>query len=95
MEKAKVKAKEEEKSGRLITGMQKALIFSVLFALLVAFLCVGYASAATDYVNPGESIQAAVDDADPGDTIIVRDGTYIENINVDKSGLCDYKRVHN
>ena len=31
------------------------------------------------------AIQAAVNAASPGDTIIVRDGTYIENINVDKS----------
>jgi parallel beta-helix repeat protein len=36
------------------------------------------------YVNPGESIQAAVDAADLGDTIVVRDGTYTENINVYK-----------
>jgi len=39
----------------------------------------------TWYVNPGESIQAAVDAASPGDTIIVRDGIYIENVNVNKS----------
>ena len=42
------------------------------------------ASAAPYYVNPGESIQAAVDNASDGDMIIVRDGTYTENINVNK-----------
>ena len=31
------------------------------------------------------TIQAAVNAASPGDTIVVRDGTYIENIEVDKS----------
>jgi parallel beta-helix repeat protein len=47
---------------------------------LFAPLGAGYASAATDYVNLGESIQAAVNGASAGDTIIVRDGTYHENI---------------
>lgn len=59
------------------------LVFAVLFATLT-FVSVGCASAATHYVNPGESIQAAVDAADPGDTIKVRDGIYTENIDVDK-----------
>jgi len=63
-------------------GMRRALIFVVLFA---GFLSVGYASAATThYVNPGESIQTAVDAASPSDTIIVRDGTYTENVDVNK-----------
>jgi PGF-pre-PGF domain-containing protein len=42
------------------------------------------ASAVQYYVTPGESIQAAVDNASDGDMIVVRDGTYIENIDVDK-----------
>ncbi|NQE45094.1 Cell surface glycoprotein [ANME-1 cluster archaeon GoMg2] len=67
------------------SGKQKALIFAVLFATLT-ILSVGCVSAATThYVGPGESIQAAVDAADSGDTIIVRDGTYTENVDVNKS----------
>ena len=43
-------------------------------------------SSATIYVPDDYStIQASVDAASPGDTIIVRDGTYIENIKVNKS----------
>ncbi|MGB3459162.1 MAG: hypothetical protein WBB08_07695 [Halobacteriota archaeon] len=60
------------------------LVFAVLIATL-AFLSFGSVSAAQQhYVNPGESIQGAIDNANTGDTIIVRDGTYTENINVYK-----------
>nr|QNO54296.1 cell surface glycoprotein [Methanosarcinales archaeon ANME-1 ERB7] len=60
------------------------LVFAVLFATLT-LISVGCASATTHYVNPDKSIQAAVDAADPGDTIIVMDGTYTENIVIKKS----------
>ena len=62
---------------------RRALIFTVIFTAL-AFVSLGCASAATHYVNLGESIQAAVNAADPGDTIIVRDGTFLENVDVNK-----------
>jgi nitrous oxidase accessory protein NosD len=38
-------------------------------------------------VHPGESIQAAVDSAEPGDTIVVRPGTYRQNVVVTKDGI--------
>ena len=61
----------------------KAIVFGVLLALtFIAFT--GIASASTIYVHDYETIQSAVNIAYPGDTIIVRDGTYTENIKVDK-----------
>ena len=58
----------------------------LLAALLIALSSIGCAQAATIYVPDNYTkIQWAVDNASAGDTIIVRPGTYIENVNVDKS----------
>ena len=67
----------------------KYLVFGicVAFVLLCAFVGVGVAlaSATTIYVPDNYAkIQWAVDNASAGDTIIVSDGTYYENIKVDK-----------
>ncbi|HJH27482.1 MAG TPA: hypothetical protein C5S37_12155 [Methanophagales archaeon] len=70
--------------------MKKALIFAIIFIFAVlAFVSisinVGCASAATIYVPDNyTTIQQAVNAADAGDTIIVRDGTYKENVVVGK-----------
>jgi hypothetical protein len=45
------------------------------------------ASAATHEVHPGESIQAAVNHASPGDTIVVDPGVYHESVVVNKDHL--------
>lgn len=48
---------------------------------LVAALCAATGvEAATITVNPGESIQTAIDGAGPGDVIDVQPGTYVEDI---------------
>ncbi|MCK4527829.1 right-handed parallel beta-helix repeat-containing protein [candidate division WOR-3 bacterium] len=75
------------KSGKKVKfGKRRALIFAVIFATLAfVSVSVGCAAATTHYVNPGELIQLTVDAANPGDTIIVRDGIYTENVNVNKS----------
>ena len=68
---------------RILIGLLCAGLLTVL-----AFVSVSCVSAATTrHVNPGDSIQDVVDAADPGDTIIVRDGTYTENVVVDVANL--------
>jgi len=63
----------------------KAIAMGIMFAL-VTLIFVGCASAAIIYVpDDYAKIQWAVDSASPGDTIIIRDGTYTENMNVSKS----------
>lgn len=45
------------------------------------------ASADTHIVRPGESIQAAVDAASPGDTVVVKAGEYYESVSIHTDGL--------
>ena len=54
---------------------------------VIAFICIlANAQAAVIYVPDNYAkIQWAVDNASAGDTIIVRPGTYIENVDIDKS----------
>jgi len=69
-------------------GNTKHLVFCVCvaFVLLCAFAGVSVASAKTIYVpDDYAKIQWAVNNASAGDTIIVRPGTYNENVDVDKS----------
>jgi len=55
----------------------------IIVIILLALLFVPVSSAAL--VNPGESIQAAINDAAAGDTIQVTSGTYHENVVVNKT----------
>jgi len=58
-----------------------------LFLCMLACI-VGVASAKTIYVpDDYEKIQWAVDNATAGDTIVVRDGVYVENIDINKPHL--------
>jgi pectin methylesterase-like acyl-CoA thioesterase len=41
----------------------------------------------TIVVWPGQSIQAAVDRADPGDTVLVRPGVYHQSVEIRKDGI--------
>ena len=62
------------------------LCFAIIFSLTIPIAVPAEASPATIYVPDNYStIQEAVDAANPGDIIIVRDGTYTENVDVNKS----------
>ena len=60
---------------------------AICLVALTALLSAGAASAATYTVQPGQSIQQAVDAAKAGDTIAVEAGQYIERVQVKISGI--------
>jgi parallel beta-helix repeat protein len=64
-------------------NLKRVLILIILVFLFSAFVCTA-SVATTWYVHPGELIQGAVNMASDGDTIIVKDGTYKENVEVNK-----------
>ena len=72
--------KKNEPKIRIAVTIFMALMVTSAFAMLA----IGVVSATTWSVEEGESIQAAVDTANDGDTIIVKNGIYTENVNVNK-----------
>jgi nitrous oxidase accessory protein NosD len=65
-----------------------SLTVSVVTALAIPLTLARPASASTTHVvQPGESIQAAINRATPGDTIQVKPGTYRENLEIAKNGI--------
>ncbi|MDD2614489.1 MAG: PGF-pre-PGF domain-containing protein [Methanosarcina sp.] len=65
--------------------MKKLII--LIMVMFIFALGSGVGAAAEIYVNPTESIQIAVNNAGSGDAIIVRPGTYTENIQITKQNL--------
>src|ERR671911_413459 len=63
------------------------MALTVLVASGVALAtAIGSAQAANKVVGPGESIQKAINAADPGDTIVVR-GVHREDVIITKNGI--------
>lgn len=56
-------------------------------ALLGATLILGIATAKDTVVKAGQSIQTAIDNAKPGDKIVVDAGTYAEQVEITKNGI--------
>lgn len=61
-------------------GIKKLIILLLVFLILI--LSSGIGAAAEIFVQPGDSIQAAVNNAVMGDVIIVKPGNYSENIKI-------------
>src|SRR5215217_3694879 len=62
------------------------IALTVLVASGVALAAIGSAGAQSSVVGPGESIQKAINAADPGDTIVVR-GLHHEDVAIRKDGI--------
>jgi len=59
----------------------------VILIVVLSLLSAGIGSAEVIYVEPGNSIQAAVNNSTAGDLVIVKAGEYQENIVVNVSGI--------
>src|SRR5215210_449283 len=68
----------------LLTTM--ALTLLVASGVALALTKIGSAGAQSSVVGPGESIQKAVNAAEPGDTIVVR-GVHREDVVIRKNGI--------
>ncbi len=65
----------------------KIALLGSFTALLILLFAVASVTAAEYQVHEGESIQAVINMANPGDTIIVHNGTYTENVVVNRSKI--------
>src|SRR5215216_4308541 len=63
-----------------------ALTVLVASGVALAVTKIGSAGAVSSVVGPGESIQKAINAADPGDTIVVR-GVHREDVVIRKNGI--------
>jgi hypothetical protein len=65
----------------------KAVLVTVMSMIAALFALATPAYAKTFHVHPGESIQAAVDQASPGDRVLVEPGKYRELVEIQTDGV--------
>jgi len=68
-------------------GIRITKLITLLAAFLILTSISGIGTAAEIFVQPGSSIQTAVNNAASGDIITVKPGTYTENIKITKGNL--------
>src|SRR5829696_6013076 len=78
--------RERRKTMRRAMLLITTMAVTVVVAGGVALAAIGSAGADSSVVGPGESIQKAVNVADPGDTIVVR-GVHREDVIIRKNGI--------
>ena len=87
-----MKTKEEKEADEtsdnvFSTSLLKNEFFTVALVLIFLLFAVASVTAAEYQVHEGESIQAVINIANPGDTIVVHNGTYTENVVVNRSNI--------
>ncbi len=71
----------------ILIGDYLGKLMSAALAVALFFISIGVGSAEVIYVEPGDSIQAAVNNSTSGDFIVVKAGDYRENLIVNVSGI--------
>jgi hypothetical protein len=67
--------------------MRVKMTFAVLALAALALSVPASSAAAVIHVDPGESIQAAIDEAKPGTTIKLGEGVYKDSVNISKNDI--------
>ena len=86
MKKEDIDENRKKVSSAQISLRKKDTLAAALMIVILVFV-VASVSAADYQVHEGESIQAAINMSHPGDTIIVHNGTYTENVVVNRSNI--------
>ncbi len=70
---------------RILFSLASIALFSIALSLVLAVLTVPALAASFIDVNPGDSIQAAINSAHDGDTILIHIGAYTESVTLNKA----------